>query len=306
MERVQIHQTHAAPRVRARPRLGSGWRWGRERPVRHGLLSLLLTALITLFCLTPLYWILITSLKTPGTEFRTPVAYWPDPISWESYRVILGPGFRMQDAIRNSLIVSSVVTICALFLAALSAYAIARLKFTYKLQSLVLIQMAGMVPPIVVIAPTFVLIRSLGLLSSLPGIILPNIVYNIPLSTWLMAAYFASLPFELEDAAKVDGYPPFQIFLRVMLPLAAPGLFSAGVLAFLGSWGEFMLAYTITLGLPEAQTVPVAILSFSQAFELQWAWVAAGIVLSLLPVIVIVLVFQRWVIRGLTTGSVKY
>jgi multiple sugar transport system permease protein len=248
----------------------------------------------------------MTSLKVPGTEFRPPVRYWPEQLSLESYRVVLGPGFQIQDAILNSLIVSSVVTAGALFLASLSAYAIARLKFHYKIQSLVLIQLAGMIPPIVVIAPTFVLIRSLGLLSTLPGLILPNIAYSIPLSTWLMASYFASLPFELEDAAKVDGYPPFQVFWRVMMPLAAPGLFSAGILAFLGSWGEFMLAFTVSLGLPQAQTVPVAILGFSQAFQLQWAWVAAGIMLSLIPVILLVLLFQKWVIQGLTAGAVKY
>jgi multiple sugar transport system permease protein len=272
----------------------------------HAILSLAVTAVVALFCLAPLYWILITSLKKPGTEFRLPIQYWPADVSLESYQVVLGTGFRVQDAIRNSLIVSSAVTLGALALAALAAYAIARLRFRYKVQSLLFIQAAGMVPPIVVIAPTFVLIRSLGLLSTLPGLILPNIAYSIPLSTWLLATYFANLPFELEDAAKVDGWPPLQIFWRVMLPLAAPGLFSAGVLVFLGSWGEFMLALTVSLGLPEAQTVPVAILGFSQAFELQWSWVSAGIVLSLVPVVLLVLLFQRWVIQGLTTGAVKY
>jgi multiple sugar transport system permease protein len=282
---------------------GPRQRW---QHTRHLLLSLLIMLPIVLFSLFPLYWIVLTSFKTPGTELQKPVTYWPAAPSLESYQTVLGPGFRVQDAILNSLIVSSSVTLGALLLAALSAYAIARLRFRYKFQSLILIQVAGMVPPIVVIAPTFVLIRWLGLLSSLPGLIIPNIVYNIPLSTWLIAATFAGLPFELEDAAKVDGYAPLSIFWRVMLPLAAPGLFSAGVLAFLGSWGEFMLAFAVSLGLPQAQTVPVAVLSFSQAFELQWAWVSAGIVLSLLPVIVLVLVFQRLVIRGLTAGAVKY
>lgn len=276
-----------------------------RRPL-HTLTSLAITAAVALFSLLPLYWVLLTSLKRSGTEFRLPLRAWPVEISWESYRTVLGPGFEVQQAILNSLIVSSAVTVGALFLAALAAYAIARLRFRYKVQSLVLIQTAGMVPAIVVIAPTFVLIRSLGLLSSLPGLILPNIAYSIPLSTWLIATYFANLPFELEDAAQVDGWPPFQVFRRVMLPLAAPGIFSAGVLVFLGSWGEFMLALTISLGLPEAQTAPVAILGFSQAFQLQWAWVSAGIVLSLLPVILLVLIFQRTVIQGLTAGSVRY
>lgn len=296
----------AAAEARAASRLRYDRQWHGWRKVRHVLFSLCVTGLIAAFSLFPLYWIVITSLKVPGTEFQTPITYWPATVSVEAYQTVLGPGFQVQNALLNSLIVSSCVTVGALFLAALSAYAIARLRFTYKFESLILIQIAGMVPPIAVIAPTFVLVRSLGLLTTLPGIILPNIIYNIPLSTWLITAYFAGLPFELEDAAKVDGYAPFSIFLRIMLPLAAPALFSAGVLAFLGSWGEFMLAFTVSLGLPDSQTVPVAILSFSQAFELQWAWVAAGIVLSLLPVIVIVLIFQRWVVRGLIAGAVKY
>ncbi len=272
----------------------------------HTLASLAVTAAVALFSLLPLYWVLVTSLKRPGTEFRLPLRAWPSPISWQSYQTVLGPDFQIQRAILNSLLVSTAVTVGALFLAGLAAYAIARLRFRYKVQSLTLIQMAGMAPAIVVIAPTFVLIRSLGMLSSLPGLILPNIAYSIPLSTWLLAAYFANLPFDLEDAAKTDGWPPFQVFLRVILPLAAPGLFSAGVLVFLGSWGEFMLALTISMGLPEAQTVPVAILGFSQAFQLQWAWVSAGIVLSLLPVIILVLLFQKTVIQGLTAGAVRY
>jgi multiple sugar transport system permease protein len=268
--------------------------------------SIAIVVVISIFCLAPLYWIFITSLKAPGTEFRKPLEYWPSTVSLESYAEILGPQFRIQNAIKNSFIVSSAVTVGALFVTSLSAYTIARLRFKYKIESLLLIQLAGMVPPIVTIAPTFILVRAMGLLQRLPGLILPNIAYNIPIGTWLMAAYFAGLPTDLEDAAKVDGYTPFSTFWRVIVPLATPGLFSAGVIAFLGSWGEFMLALTVSLGLPRAQTVPVAILSFSQRHELQWAWVSAGIVLSLLPVIVMVLLFQKWVIKGLTAGAVKY
>lgn len=268
--------------------------------------SIAIMVVISVFCLSPLYWIVMTSFKQPGTEFRKPVEYWPSRFSLESYQVILGPEFNIQNAIMNSFIVSSAVTVGALFVTCLSAYTIARLRFRYKIQSLILFQLAGMVPPVVTIAPTFVLIRWMGLLSRLGGLILPNIAYNIPIGTWLMAAYFAGLPTDLEDAAKVDGYTPISAFWKVIMPLAAPGLFSAGVLAFLGSWGEFMLALTISMGLPGSQTVPVAILSFSQRHELQWAWVSAGIVLSLLPVVVMVLVFQKWVIKGLTAGAVKY
>jgi ABC-type glycerol-3-phosphate transport system permease component len=277
----------------------------RKRGGVHLIQSILVTALVAVFGLLPLYWMLITSFKPPGTEFRLPIEYWPSDFSLESYQVVLGPDFRVQRAILNSLIVSSTAMIGTLFLGSLAAYAIARLKFKYKLQSLLAIQIAGMIPPIVVIAPTFVLIRAMGLLGTLPGMALPNMAYGIPLTTWLVASYFASIPFELEDAARVDGASPLTIFWRIMLPLAAPGLFSAGVLAFLGSWGEFMLAFTVSLGLPQVQTVPVAILSYSQAFQLQWTWVSAGTVLSLIPVIILVLVFQKWVIKGLIAGAVQ-
>jgi ABC-type glycerol-3-phosphate transport system permease component len=270
----------------------------------HLLLSLLVTAGVAVFSLAPLYWILLTSFKPPGTEFRLPVQYWPSNFSVESYRVVLGEGFQIQRAILNSLIVSSTALIGTLLLGALAAYAIARLKFKYKIQSLLAIQVAGMIPPIVVIAPTFVLVRALGLLGTLAGMALPNMAYGIPLTTWLLASYFSGIPYELEDAARVDGASPFTIFWRIMLPLAAPGLFSVGVIAFLGSWGEFMLAFTVSLGLPRVQTVPVAILSYSQAFQLQWTWVSAGIVLSLLPVIALVLIFQKRVIQGLMAGAV--
>ena len=271
----------------------------------HLILSILATAVVAMFSLLPLYWMLVTSFKPPGSEFRLPIEYWPANFSLESYRVILGPDFQVQRAILNSLIVSATAMVGTLLLGALAAYAIARLRFRYKMRSLLAIQLAGMIPPIVVIAPTFVLIRALDLLGTLPAMILPNLAYGIPLTTWLVASYFASLPFELEDAARVDGAGPLTIFWRIMLPLAAPGLFSAGVLAFLGSWGEFMLAFTVSLGLPQVQTVPVAILSYSQAFQLQWGWISAGTVLSLMPVIILVLLFQKWVIQGLITGALQ-
>lgn len=272
----------------------------------HWSASILIVAIIGAWSLLPLYWLISTSLKQPGTEFRLPIEYIPQNITLENYITVTEDPFRIFRAVRNSTIVSLSVAVGTLLLSSLSAYAIARLRFRYRVQLLVLFQIAGMVPPVIVIYPTFLLMRSWGLLSTLAGLILPNIAYSIPLSTWLLAAYFSGLPHELEDAARVDGYSDFGIYWRIILPLSVPALFSAGLLAFLGSWGEFILALTLSLGVPEAQTVPVAVMSFSQQFELQWAWVAAGIVISLLPVIAIVVFFQRWVVRGLTTGTVKY
>ncbi|HSR34748.1 MAG TPA: carbohydrate ABC transporter permease [Anaerolineae bacterium] len=301
----------------------------RYRRIRNRLFELIVTLTIVAFCLGPLFWVLSTSFKPMGTEYLIPPEFWPSKPSLQAYKVILGLGVpgeeRVSDAsfkgaelvevsphlqfikpMRNSLIVSAAVSVFALLVAALAAYAISRLRFKWKIQSLMLLWVGGLLPAVMVIAPTFVLMRNLGLLRTLPSMILPNIAYNIPLATWLLAVYFSQLPWELEDAAKVDGYKPLQIFWKVVLPLSAPGLFSAGVFAFLGSWGEFMLASVVTMGVAEVQTVPVAILNLSFEYRYQWTWISAAIILSVGLMVLIALVFQRWVIQGLTAGSVKY
>jgi len=300
-----------------------------RRRVLNRFLEVVVTIAIVTFCLGPLFWVLSTSLKPMGAEYLIPPELWPSKPTLQAYEVILGisePG--REDAlessltgveevgvastlgfllpIRNSLIVATSVAVCALLVSALAAYAIARLRFQWKIQSLMLLWVGGLLPAVMVIAPTFVLMRTFGLLKTLPAMILPNIAYNIPLATWLLAIYFSTLPWELEDAAKVDGYKPLQIFWKVILPLSAPGLFSAGVFAFLGSWGEFMLASVVSMGIADVQTVPVAILNLSFEYRYQWTWISAAIIVSVGLMVFVALIFQRWVIQGLTAGSVKY
>jgi ABC-type glycerol-3-phosphate transport system permease component len=277
----------------------------RNRRGIERVLSLVVTVLIAIFCLTPLYWVLSTSLKPMGSEYITPVDLWPKEPTLQAYRAaIFDLDFLVP--LRNSFIVSFSTAVLCLAVSSLSAYAVARLRFKYKIESLLLLQLGAMIPPVVTIAPTFVLLKSLGLLRTLPAMIIPNVFYNVPLATWLLASYFVELPFELEDAAKVDGYRPMQIFWKVIMPLAAPGLFAAGVFAFIGSYGEFMLASVVIMGIPDVQTIPVAIQNFSFQFRQQWTWVSAGVILALIPVVLLVLTFQRWVIKGLTAGAVKY
>ena len=271
----------------------------------HLPVSILITAMIAVFALLPLYWIFVTSLKVPGTEFRLPIEYWPAEISFESYGQVLGEGFRVQRAILNSLFVSTAAMIGTLCLGSLAAYTMARLRFHYRFSSLLFIQAAGMVPPIIVIGPTFVLLKNLGLLGSLWAMVLPNMAYGVPLAALLMTGYLTGIPYSIEEAARIDGASWLRIFYSIVLPVAAPGLFSAGVLSFLGSWGEFMHAFTVSLGIRELQTVPVAVLSYSQAFELQWTWISAATVLAIIPVVALVVVFQRYVVSGLTGGAVE-
>jgi multiple sugar transport system permease protein len=277
----------------------------KHRIIQHRIFSTIILVVIALWCLGPLLWIGITSIKPQGTEYEIPVQYFPDNPTLENYGVVLGERFNVQRSVLNSIVVSSGALIGTLLLSTLSAYAIARMRFRFRFHTLYLTQIAGMIPPIVVIGPTFVLLRHLGLLRTYWAMILPNMTYAVPLSSFLIASYFANVPFELEDAAKLDGCGTLRTILHVILPVSAPGIFSAGVLAFLGSWGEFMLAFTVTLGKKAVETVPVAILSLSQAFELQWTWVSAATMISLLPIVVGVLVFQRFVVRGLTAGGVK-
>ena len=301
----------------------------RVRRIRNRVFEVIVTLVVVAFCLGPLYWVLATSLKPMGTEYLIPPEFWPSRPSLQAYKVILGLGVpgeeRQSDAsfkgasevevspelqflkpMLNSLIVATTVATGALLLAALAAYAVARLRFKWRIQSLMLLWVGGLLPAVMVIAPTFMLMRTLGLLKTLPSMILPNIAYNIPLATWLLAVYFSQLPWELEDAAKMDGYKPLQIFWKVILPLSAPGLFSAGVFAFLGSWGEFMLASVVTMGVVDVQTVPVAILNLSFEYRYQWTWISAAIIVSVGLMVLIALIFQRWVIQGLTAGSVKH
>ncbi|TVR51169.1 MAG: carbohydrate ABC transporter permease [Spirochaetaceae bacterium] len=275
------------------------------RRTTRSAVSVVILLAVAVWSLSPLAWLVITSFKPLGTEYRIPVEYWPENPTLENYRTVIGERFRIQRSVFNSFVVSTGSMIGTLVLATLSAYAIARLRFAFRFHTLYALQIAGMIPPIVVIAPTFVLMRTLGLIRTYWAMIIPNMVYSVPLASFLIASYFANVPFELEDAAKIDGAGTLRTITQVILPIAAPGIFSAGVLAFLGSWGEFMLANTVSIGSAAVETVPVAILSFSRAFELQWSWVAAGTVVALLPIIVAVMVLQRTIVRGLAGGAVK-
>ncbi len=272
---------------------------------KHSITSGFIVFIIGFWCLFPLAWMFITSIKPLGTEYRIPVEYWPSQPTLDNYRTVLGERFTIQRSLLNSAVVSTGAVLGTLLLSSLSAYGISRLRFKFRTASLYIMQIAGMIPPIVIIAPTFVLMRSLGLLRTYWAMIIPNMVYALPLSSFLIASYFANVPFEIEDAAKIDGAGTLRTLFRIVLPIAAPGIFSAGVLAFLGSWGEFMLANTVSIGSAAVETVPVAILSFSRAFDLQWAWVAAGTMVSILPVLLAVIVFQRVIVSGLSAGSLK-
>ncbi|GAB6089909.1 carbohydrate ABC transporter permease [Spirochaeta dissipatitropha] len=267
------------------------------------LRTITILLIVGLWTLGPLAWIVITSIKPAGTEYRIPVEYWSARPTIENFQTVLGPRFEIQRAIVNSMIVSSSAMLLTLCLSTMAAYAIARLRFRWHMHSLLVLQLAGMVPPIAVIAPTFLILRSLGLLQTYAAMILPNMAYGIPLASYLIASYFHTVPFELEDAARIDGAGSLRTLFSVILPVAAPGMVAAGILVFLGSWGEFMLANTVSLGSAAVRTAPVAIMTLSKAFQLQWSWVAAGILLTLLPLLAAAMIFQRLIVQGFASSS---
>ena len=273
--------------------------------IKRTVFSMLGLLILAAWTLGPLLWLGITSLKVAGTEFRTPIEYWPSKPSLDNYLTVLGPRFSLLNAVLNSLASSLGAMFITIVLGSCAAYAIARLQFRFKTTALFGLQLAGMIPPIVVLAPTFLFISQIGLLRTLWAMIIPNAIYGLPLATFLLVAHFSTIPKELEEAAKMEGANHREVLAKVIIPLVMPGVLSAGILVFMGSWGEYMLASTVSPGNPGVPTLPVAIMGMSRAFSLQWTWIAAGSLLSIVPIILLALIFQKWIARGLTMGILK-
>jgi multiple sugar transport system permease protein len=260
-------------------------------------------AAIIIFCLFPFYWLVNVSLKTgPDLSFADIVP--PHP-TLDNYTSI----FENDDFIaglRNSAIVAGSTTILALIFGSFAAYALARLKFRFKFWLLALILSITTFPPIAIAAPIFKLWTDIGLYNSLIGLIIPYLTFALPLAIYILTSFFKEIPKDLEEAALVDGATHFQAFYKVVVPLAAPGLATAGILTFIFAWNEFLLAVTLTTT-NNARTVPPTIASFtgSQEFEVPLGTISAASVTISIPLILLVLFFQKRIVAGLTAGAVK-
>jgi multiple sugar transport system ATP-binding protein len=250
----------------------------------------------------PLYWALVASLTPESRLFKAP-SLWPGSMRLDHYRALfLERGFLLP--IRNSLIVAGATTGLCLLLGAPCAYALTRLTFRWKSQILGLILGATMFPPISILSPLYLLLRRLGLIDTYPGLVLPYVTFALPLAVWLLAGVFRQLPRDLEEAALVDGATRWQAFRKIVLPLATPGLAAAAILTFVYCWNEFLFALAFTLG-PERQTVPVAIALFRGRYQVPWGQILAASIVATVPVVALVLAFQRRIVAGLTAGAVK-
>jgi ABC-type glycerol-3-phosphate transport system permease component len=252
--------------------------------------------------LFPLYWMLVASVTPEARLFEAP-ALVPTTFSLEHYRAL----FDTRDflvPVKNSLVVAGLTTLFVIPIAALSAYALARMPFRGKRLLLALVLAVSMFPQISIVAPLYLGLRTLGWLNTYPGLVLPYLTFSMPLAIWLLTGFFRHFPRELEEAAMLDGASRFRALREIVLPLAAPGLASTAILTFLYCWNEFLFALSFTLG-PERYTVPVAIALFRGRYQVPWGEVLAGAIIATIPVVLLVLVFQRQIVAGLTAGATK-
>ncbi len=262
-------------------------------------LGILLAVVASLF---PFFWFVITSLKSQIEVEAIPPTWWPD---WDTgfYHSAL-VDHHLLDYIWNSVIVAGSTTLIALTIAIPAAYALARIRMRGKIWVLSGLLSVSMFPQIVIAGPVWQILERIGGLNTHWGLVLPYITLTLPLAIWILATFFKELPADLEEAARVDGCTALQTMYKVMIPLAAPGIFTAAILTFIYAWNEFFFALLI-LTEPAKQTLPVGIALFQGEFTMPWGELAAASVLATLPLIVLILLFQRGIISGLSAGAVK-
>ncbi len=255
------------------------------------------------FLLFPLYYAVITSLKSGSDLFR--VSYWPQTADLTSYLRIWGEqNFALN--ILNSVIVAVCVVALSLALSVTAAYALSRVRFAGRKALLFAILAISMFPQVAVLSGLFEVIRGLGLYNNLAGLVLSYMIFTLPFTVWVLTTFMRDLPVELEEAAIMDNLGPLAIVRHIFLPLMAPAMAATGLLAFIAAWNEFLFALTFTLS-NEQRTVPVAIALITGAseYELPWGNIMAASVIVTVPLIVLVLMFQRRMVAGLTAGAVK-
>jgi multiple sugar transport system permease protein len=274
----------------------------------HGQLSkkalwTIAAIVVAVYALVPFVWIISLSLKHPAD--LTDGRFIPRSVTWDNYSNIFDQSV-FTSALRNSIGIAAISTLIAVLLATTTAYAIARLDFPGKRFVLGAALAIAIFPQISIVSPLFDIWRRIGLYDTWPGLIIPYLTFTLPLSIWLLSAYFRQIPWELEQAAEVDGATPFQAFRRVIVPLAAPGMFTAAILAFIFAWNDFLFAISLT-STDRARTVPAAIAFFqgNSQFQQPTGQIAAAAVVITVPVVVAVLIFQRRIVSGLTSGAVK-
>lgn len=267
----------------------------------------ILVALIFIFCFAPFFWLLVTSLKSNDRIYSLPISYFPLNPSLDAYKNIIFNKLFIRYTV-NSLVVAILTTIVCLFFSSLAAYSIARLKIRCKgiLQFCLLV--TSIFPQIIFLVPLCELISKLRLMNNPLGLLLPYVAFSLPLAVWVLVGFFKTIPKEVEEQAMVDGFSRLNILRKIILPLSWPALATTAILIFIGpfAWNEFLFSLSF-MTKETSKTVPVgiALLSGASMYEMPWNRICAACVLTTLPLVIFVLLFQRRIISGLTRGAIK-
>ena len=266
-------------------------------------LRLIAAAIVVCNGFFPALWILFTSLKSEAELVRKPISWWPHEATPDNYV----RAFTDQPLLRymgNSFAVALGSTVVSLVVATLAAYALARLNLKHRQLILTAIVASTMFPLVTLLVPIFETFRSLGLLNTYTALILPYTVLNLPVCTLVLVSFFQSIPRDLENAAMIDGCTRLGALWRVVVPLAAPGVFTAGILAFVNAWDEFLLALSLNAS-AGMRTLPVGITLYQGEFTFPWPIISAALIVAIVPVAVLIALFQERVVGGLTQGGLK-
>lgn len=276
------------------------------------ILFWIVVIIIGFFLLFPFYWAINSSLKTEAQLQMTPTTFIPrDPVTQEISATLINymAVFRNEkflNGLKNSAIVAVTTTLLALVVGSFAAFALGKLRFRGRTPSLYLILSMTMFPQVAVLTGLYAVIRALDI-NAIPSMIISYMLFTLPFTVWVMTAFFSGLPEEIMQSAQVDGATPFQTFWMILLPLTAPALVTTGLLAFINAWNEYLFALTFTTIDVEARTVPVAIALFTGEvfFQEPFGEIMAAAVVITIPLLVLVLIFQRRIVAGLTAGAVK-
>lgn len=269
---------------------------------RAGIGFYLFLVVFVFLVMFPFLWVFLTSIKPTGEIFSSFRWFTTNP-TIDSYKAALTNRPLLRYML-NSFVVSGLTTILALTFASLTAYSVTRLPIKGKGLILGLVLAASMFPQIAIISPIFNLVTNLGLRNSFFGLVIPYITISLPLAIWILSTFFQNIPHELEESAKLDGATPLQTFRKIVFPLAAPGVFTTGILVFIAAWNEYLFALTINSD-DKWRTVPVGISMYQSQYSIPWGDITAATVIVTIPIVILVLIFQRRIVSGLTAGSVK-
>lgn len=275
------------------------------------LVQILMVVLVLIFIYLPIYWLVISSISTRAELLSVPLRWIPENPTFQNYASVLLPGSATSEVartfkitLRNSLVIASSVTIISLIVGSLAAYALVRIRFRFSDVFLIGIIGTRMIPEVSLVIPLYIIAAKIGLFNTPYILIATYLCFALPFAIWLIAAFFQTIPLELEDAARIDGCSRLRTLVQILIPVSAPGLVSTALFVFLLAWDEFFFALIFTSTVA-AKTVPVAIAEFTGRYVVDVTAMMTGGVLAAIPPVIMALIFQRYIVSGLTTGAVK-